>query len=156
MTTKYAGSEIFQIAVELEINGRKFYEELHSDVKDEQLQETFKFLADEELKHEKTFRSMMKTLDKEPDTGIYDDREMILYFNSLVDRSVFPSDKENMSELIDTGSIRDIVERAITFEKNTILFFSEMLNSTRPEDHEVIQKIIEEERSHIHRLLKLL
>ena len=154
MTEKLAGSELLQMAVQLEKEGKEFYLAVAESVKNPVAREIFQFLADEEVKHEEIFRSM---LSKGEDIMLalpYDDYEMLLYFKSLVDRKIFPgvSEVKDMRKYIDdpAGALRI----AISFEKDAILFFSEFKNLVRKDDQNVIDDIIEEERKHIYRILE--
>ena len=47
------------------------------------------------------------------------------------------------------------IKIAIGLEKDAILFFSELLRVTQEKEHPVINRIIDEERDHIHRILRL-
>ena len=94
MTTLYAGSEILQMAVEIEKQGKAFYDGVVAHVKDVKAQEIFQFLADEEVKHEKLFASMARDLEGKKAETPYDNTEMTLYFKSLIDRKIFPGESE--------------------------------------------------------------
>ena len=49
--------EVFQIAVRIEENGERFYREMASRIDDEEVQGLFSFLADEEVRHQRFYRS---------------------------------------------------------------------------------------------------
>jgi rubrerythrin len=155
MGDKFAGSEVLQMAVELEKKGKAFYDSVVAAQKDAKTKEIFQFLADEEVRHEKVFRTMLKDVETKTDQSPYDDTEMVLYFRSLIDRKIFPSEEEgpSLNEVVrDPGSA---IRIALSLEKDAVLFFNELLHVSDKKDHKVIGKIIEEERDHIHRILLL-
>ena len=78
MTQKFSGSELLQMAIQLEKEGKEFYTAVMESVKDPKAKEIFQFLANEEVKHEEIFREM---LSKGQDVMLslpYDDYEMLL------------------------------------------------------------------------------
>lgn len=155
MNDKYAGSEILHMAVEIEKKGKEFYQSVAQSQKDEKTQKVFNFLIDEEVRHEKLFRDMLSRVEQNMEKSVFDDTELILYFNSLVDRKIFPDVKEGMSLQQQISDPAVALRIALTMEKDSILFYSELLNVTHKKDHSVINQIIEEERDHINRILNL-
>ena len=97
MTDMYADSEILQMAVEIEKKGKAFYDGVVSSVKDPKTKNIFQFLADEEVKHEQIFRKMLKDLEIDDGSNPYDNTEMVLYFRSLIDRKIFPSEQQGIT-----------------------------------------------------------
>ena len=155
MEEKYAGSEVLQMAVELEIKGKAFYDGVVEAVKDEKVRTIFQFLADEEVRHEKVFRNMLAELEPASKPSPYDDTEMMLYFRSLIDRKIFPEEHEGISMKKDLSNPSAAIRIALSLEKDAVLFFHELLTVTHEKDHSAVQRIIEEERDHIHRILRL-
>ena len=155
MEEKYAGSEVLQMAVELEIKGKAFYDGVVGAVKDEKVRTIFQFLADEEVRHEKVFREMLADLEPVSSPSPYDDTELVLYFRSLIDRKIFPDEQEGISMKKDLSNPAAAIRIALSLEKDAVLFFHELLPVTHEKDHQAVQRIIEEERDHIRRILKL-
>jgi rubrerythrin len=155
MSGKYAGSEVLMMAVELEKKGYAFYESVVRAVKDKKARDVFQFLADEEVLHEKFFRTILKDVETKADVNPYDDIEMIHYFHSLIDRKIFPSEEEGAAMRKEIGDPAVAIRIALSLEKDAVLFFNELLNVTQKKDHDVINRIIDEERDHIRRILQL-
>ena len=155
MTDRYAGSEILQMAVEIEKKGKAFYDGVVSTVKDQKTRDIFQYLADEELKHEQIFKEMLKDVKAGDVENPYDEREMILYFHSLIDRKIFPSVQEGSDMKEDLGNPAAAILIALSLEKDSVLYFSELLHISDKKEHDVIENIIEEEREHIRRILRL-
>lgn len=155
MTDMYAGSEILQMAVEIEKKGKAFYDGVVSAVKDAKTKDIFQFLADEEVKHEQIFRNMLKNLEIDGGSNPYDNTEMVLYFRSLIDRKIFPSEQQGITMNKELGNPEAAIRIALSLEKDAVLYFNELLNVSHERDKNVIQDIIEEEREHIRRILRL-
>ena len=155
MAEKFAGSEVLQMAVELERNGKAFYDSVIRVVKEEKVRDIFQFLSDEEVRHEKVFKEMLEEVEPELPASPYDDTEMILYFRSLIDKKIFPGEDEGRSMKKDLSDPVAALRIALSMEKDSVLFYHELLPMTREKDRETMERIIEEERDHIHRILQL-
>jgi len=155
MGSLYAGSEVLQMAVEIERKGKAFYDGVVQAMGNEKVKSIFQYLSDEEVKHEKTFKQMLNKLETNPPESPYDDMEMIIYFRSLIDRKIFPSENEGSDMKNVLADPKAAIRIALSLEKDAVLFFNEMLQITNEKDHSVVQAIIEEEREHIKRILKL-
>ncbi|MBN2029187.1 ferritin family protein [bacterium] len=154
MEAKYAGSEILQMAVEIEKHGKAFYDSVVRVMKNPQAREIFQFLSDEEERHEVIFRKMLQEVHQKNESG-YDDETVTFYFRSLIEKKVFPTSEEAESMEKDLGDPLVAIHIALSLEKESILFYHELLPVTNEKDHPVIDKIIDEERDHIQRILKL-
>ena len=131
MGEKYAGSEVLLMAVELEKKGYAFYESVVRAVKDKKARDVFQFLADEEVRHEKVFRTILKDVEIKADVNPYDDIEMTHYFHSLIDRKIFPSEEEGAAMRKEIGDPAVAIRIALSLEKDAVLFFNELLKVTQ-------------------------
>ena len=155
MTGKYAGSEVLQMAVEIEKKGKAFYDGVVRNVKDPQAKAIFQYLSDEEVQHEELFRAMLADVESETDKSPYNNTEVVLYFRSLIDRKIFPSEEEGESFSKEMGNPAVAIRIALSLEKDAVLFFNEMLQITHETDRKAVEQVIEEEREHIRRILRL-
>lgn len=146
-----SGSELAQIAIGIEKNGAAFYDSLAQLSEDEKARDIYKELADKERIHINIFQDMLSQIGdyQAPETFT---EEYEHYLKALIDSSVFRNDKQarEMAQKV-AGSI-EALEIGINAEKDSILFYSEMREMVRPSDHDVINSIIDEERSHLRRL----
>ncbi len=154
MEVKYAGSEILRMAVEIERHGKAFYDSVIRVMKNPHARDIFQFLSDEEERHEDVFKRMLQKVEQKNESG-YDDEEVIFYFRSLIEKKIFPTSEEAESMEKDLGDPVVAMHIALSLEKESILFYHELLPVTNEKDHPVIHQIIEEERNHIHRILQL-
>ncbi len=155
MGEKYAGSEILQMAVQMEKNGKVFYDGVVRAVKDVKARDVFQLLSDEEVRHERVFRDMLDEVESKKVKSPYDDTEVILYFRSLIDRKVFPSEEEGVAMKKEVDDPAVAIRIALSLEKDSVLFYHELVQVTEGKDQEVVKRIIEEERDHIRRILQL-
>ena len=144
--------EIIDIAIQLEKNGETVYRQAAGQVADQELKKMLAWFADEEIRHADFFSSLKKGVQK--DTSEHFDEEMS---RELIERFV----KEQMFSLkeVDFTLIDDLDELLnifIEFEEDTLLFF-EMLYPfvTNSKDSKKMDRIINEEKSHIKQLHEL-
>jgi len=146
-------TEIYQFAVQIEENGKKFYKAVVEKFDDVKVKELFAFLADEEIRHEKIFREMLGKIEdyhpQESYPGEYFD-----YLHAYVDNLVFTLDQleENISNV---NTIGEALQFAIGKELDTILYYHEMRNVVPDHQKKLVDDIIDEERKHVVKLTEM-
>lgn len=146
--------EIIKIAIAVETNGQRFYEMMARQAKTEGSKDIWHYLAQQEEAHRKIFQHILNYLDGyllvEFAAGEYS-----AYLNAMASEYIFTQElmddelKENfISEL-------DAIEFAIAIEKDSILTYLAFKEAVRLEKQEEINKIIEEEKRHLIRLIEL-
>jgi rubrerythrin len=146
MPFNFNADEIFKIAQDIEENGRDFYKKASAEVADSRYKKIFLGLSNMEVDHYKTFSDMRASLsDKEKQPAVFDPMdEAVQYLKALADMSVFHDKKIDMSD------IASILKAAITMEKDSIAFYTGMLNLVPDRlGKNKIQDIIEEEKKHV-------
>jgi len=146
MSFVFNAEEIFDMALQIERNGEKFYRDSAKKVKDSEAQGLLTQLADMELDHQKVFKGMksaLTTADRKAMT--FDpDNEAGLYLASLANTKVF------FEKDIDTSRLEGIFKSALTAEKDSIVFYLGMKDLVpKSVGGEKIENIISEERRHI-------
>ncbi|MFA5310737.1 MAG: ferritin family protein [Candidatus Omnitrophota bacterium] len=151
----FSGSEIVEIGIQIEKNGRDFYNSLSGSIKNIKVQEVFKFLAREEEKHIKAFQGILEKAGKFKDEGLVSD-DYFAYMSSLASEQVFT--KENTGIVI-AGSIKTekaAVEKAINFERESVIFYEGIKKVVPGEDKKIVDYLIEQENMHLRQLTELL
>jgi rubrerythrin len=153
MSVSFSGSELINIAIGIEGRGIAFYDAMADSTKNAAAAEVFRYLADMEREHLRTFQGMLSQADKfqfSETAGEY-----AVYLQTLVDSSVF-SDEVIASKLA-RGAESDIaaLELAIGAEKDSILFYYEMREIMPQRAQATVSKIIGEEKSHLRQLSDL-
>jgi rubrerythrin len=151
MRYDFNADEVFEMAVQLERNGKKFYRDAAESVSDKGHREMLIKLADMENDHEQTFKAMRQDLAEQEKAGtVFDpEGEAALYLKALADTRVFFEKK------IDLSSMENILKAAIEAEKDSIVFYLGMRNAVPGKlGQSRLDDIIQEEMSHIRMLSK--
>jgi len=154
MGVLFSGRELIDIAIGIERNGAAFYHSLAKSTGNEIAKAAYQYLAGEELKHIQVFQSMLGSVAdyRPPDTYT---EEYDLYLRALIDSRVFTDDQTAYEMAQRVTSDAEAIQIALGAEKDSILFYSEVRDLVRRSDRELINKIIEEERSHLRQLSEL-
>ncbi|NLL39525.1 MAG: ferritin family protein [Clostridiales bacterium] len=152
--TSYTAEEIIDLAVAIEEEGQEFYDKALQYATGYKLKEALVYLAREERKHAETFRKMGDQLKKDFIPNESYEGEYEEYLKSIVNSRSFNVKKaeETVKEL---KSDKDILNFALGFEKDSILIFSEFKAFVNDEGKKVIDKLIEEEKEHIRKIVKV-
>jgi rubrerythrin len=151
MSVVFNVEEIFDLAIQIEKNGAKFYKKTAEFADDPGTKETLDNLAEMEKEHEDRFKKLKDELVK-PGTAqtVFDPYdELALYLKAFADGHVF--DLSDPTQSISGKEDQMIVLRkAIGFEKDSIVFYLGMKELV-PGDSEKdkIDTIIKEEMGHI-------
>jgi len=152
MNIFFSVQEVVEMAINTERSGQAFYQTASKLAKEKNLKELFQYLAEEEGKHLKVFQGLYNSLKQGPGTTPYNWEEAKLYLKALVDSRFFTGPDKAINLVKEAKSEIETVNLAINFEKDTLLFFYEMLEATKSQDRDLVKKIIEEEKKHIRRL----
>lgn len=147
-------SEVLKIAVQIEKNGLTFYTEVKNKTKFFPVKELFDYLAKEEIKHEQAFEALLARTDDEAPVESYPG-ESVMYLQAIAGENVFTK-ADAMKQLASKAvSDKEAVDLAIGFEKDSIIFFGEIKKFVPAADQEMVDKVIEQEREHLVKLLDL-
>lgn len=150
----YSVNEVIEMAVQIERNGYAFYNEaLKRKDLDAKSGEFLTILRDQELHHENIFLALrddsdINMLELSPDWELVGN-----YLKAIVDARIFNTPDAAIKLATTAKDIRTIVDYAIGFEKDTLLYFhalKDMVNN--PKAQSAIAKIIQEEITHVLRL----
>lgn len=145
--------EALEISIAIEERGEAFYKAAAKKVKDKDISSMLEELAEQERDHAETFRQLYNDAQKNKDNFDDDyifDPDVAAYLRAMVSSSVFPS-KERQKAVIDRlDDIVDVLNVGIQAEKDSILFYTEMvINSKLVEAKEAFRKLIQEEKVHL-------
>jgi len=154
MSILFSASEIVTMAVEIEKNGMVFYNALAARSKNEKAREIYTFLAAEEVRHQVTFKKMLKGL-KELELTASEEEEYNSYLGALTSSRVFRSDVDIEELLAGADTEVDAINMAIDAEKDSILFYYELLGQAISENSGAIEQVIKEEKAHMAKLICL-
>ena len=154
MSISFSGSELINIAIDIEKRGIAFYDIMAKSTDNAAARDAFKYLADMERGQIRIFEAMQEEVDKYQFSGTQAE-EHGAYLKALVDSAVFTD--EFVTSEMSTRAVSDIeaVELAINAEKDSILFYYEMKDIMPRPAQLTVDKIITEEKSHLRHLSEL-
>jgi len=151
----YNAYEVFEIAGQIERNGKRFYEKAATAVKNENAKSLMLSLADIEALHEETFKTLMEELSLKGDIEFPDsENQTLLYLNSMAEGKIFGNLEDDDFLIKSESSYIELIERAIDIEKNSVIFYATIKDIVPKElGKDKIDVIIREEVSHIAALI---
>lgn len=152
MSTFYSPVEVIEMAIKIEEMGQKFYAHTAKKTKSKPLSELFRFLANEEEKHTKIFRNLYRTISESPQSLPYNFDDVQLYLKAITDSKFFLGSNKALSYITKVKIPQRLLDYALAFEKETMLFYLEISNLVREKNKKLVDKIITQEKEHIRKL----
>jgi rubrerythrin len=145
--------EILEFAVFIEQRGYEFYVGAMKKFSEPRVTELFQYLADEEFKHEEFFRILLEQSGgirgKSPDPEYQAYMREFCKAHSLADHDV------TSARLAKASGLGDVLDMAMGFEKDSIVFFSELKEMLGEGDTAAVEKVIHEEMGHLRRIFQM-
>ena len=152
MKTPFNAGEIFEMAIQIERNGARFYRLAADRTTDPRERQLLTELAAMEEEHERIFASMREELSA-GETGLraFDPQgEALLYLRAMAEGHVFDPEADPKEMLGVLDGMEGVLRKAIDLEKESIIFYlgmREMVPKRLGKDK--IEHIIREEMRHI-------
>jgi rubrerythrin len=144
-------NEIFQIGVQIETNGKLFYEAAARQAHEDATKKLFKELAFWENQHIDLFERLRLQIPEAGKTEDFDpDSELQIYIKATADSHVFVKNMDIQKLVSTLKTPREVLDLAVTFEKDSVVFYSAMKKAI-PESYgkDRIDALITEEIQHI-------
>lgn len=144
--------EVFRIGVEIETNGKKFYETVASMMKDPVVAGIFGELAKWENHHIEIFENLRLRLPAEARLGdLFDpDGEEGGYIKDAADNHIFVKNSDIAALAAKADTPDKAFEIALTFEKDSVIFYTAMKKLIPPHlGQDKVDLLIEEEVKHV-------
>jgi len=154
MANIFSGSEIIELGVQIEKNGKDFYETVFSNSKNEAAKKLFKYLAGEEEKHIAIFKEFLAVTEQYEPAESYAG-EYVSYMKALASECVFTKKNKGKETAGKIKSDKEAVDVGIGFEKDSIIFYEGMKKAVLEYDHKIIDYLIAQEQGHLRRLAEL-
>ncbi|MFW6006966.1 MAG: ferritin family protein [Bacillota bacterium] len=145
---QFNAHEVLEMAREIEKKGMNYYQ-IHADITDDKkIRDLFLRLKNEEKKHYDTFSNLKNEVKENKNKYDYlNESEVIAYLRTLVEFSIFPASISRKEA--ETKSVDEILLTAIMAEKESILFYRELVAANKGESLAIINTLIEEEKQHL-------
>lgn len=155
---EFSINEIIELAVQIEKKGYTFYNKaLERKNLNSNSVELLKKLRNDEIVHEQTFKRMRTELDQEEITLSGDWQEVSSYLRTISDSHIFSEPDAAIKLATSAEDEKELIENAIQFEKDTLLFFNSIYEKIEDRAvRNILKKIIEEEVLHAKKLKNLL
>jgi rubrerythrin len=145
-------NEIFQIGVQIETNGKLFYETAAVQAQEDAAKKIFKELAFWENQHITLFEKLRGQL---PEAARKEDlfdpgSELQIYIKATADSHIFVKNKDVPGLASKLKTPQEVLDLAVTFEKDSVVFYSTIKNAV-PQSYgkDQIDALINEEIQHI-------
>ncbi|MDO9577026.1 MAG: ferritin family protein [Candidatus Cloacimonadales bacterium] len=150
-------NEVIELAVQIEKNGYQFYDAAfkRKDLSSK-ARELIERLRDEELQHEATFKNLRSSLDYEKLGDLIDWQQAASYLKAISDAHIFSDPAASIKLATSASDESEIIEFAFRFEKDTLIFFYSLHHTTTEISvKKIINKIIDEEVTHVMLLMDM-
>lgn len=154
MVNIFSASEVVQLGIQVEKNGRDFYLAVAEKSKVDKAKQIFQYLANEEEKHIKVFEDILSSIEKYEPPEAYSE-EYFSYLRALSEEYVFTKEKKGEEIAQKVKEDREAIELGVGFEKDSILFYNEMKKFVLKGGQKTIDKLIEQEQEHLIKLSQL-
>jgi len=147
----FNAGEVFQIGINIEKNGRIFYQTAANNAKMESIRKLFGELADWETQHVRLFEELASKLSASDNPEIWDPGEEVsLYLKASADSHIFRSDSDPAALASSCATAKDALRMAMNFEKDSVVFYSAMYRAVPDElGKNKVERLISEELNHI-------
>ncbi|HVO76384.1 MAG TPA: ferritin family protein [Candidatus Bathyarchaeia archaeon] len=155
MAIEFSADEVYEMGMDIERNGEAYYRKAAALSKDEKVRGVFTDLMKQEQQHYQTFKALREKLPPKTSLPTVADPEgeEQLYLDALVKSRLFNSVHEAESLASKVSSAHEALKAALSFEKDTVLFFQMMKGMTEERlGKSEIDRLIEEEHGHIVRI----
>lgn len=150
----FSGSEIVEIGIQIEKNGRDFYNTLVRPASNPKAKEIFKYLSGEEERHIIAFQKILGSIEKYEPAESYSD-EYFKYMNALASQHIFTQENKGSHIAKQTKDDKEAVNLGIGFEKDSIIFYEGMKKVVPAGDLRIVEELILEEQNHLTQLTAL-
>ena len=151
MGNVFAGTEIVEVGIQIEKNGKDFYEAVAEKSKNEKAKKIFEYLAGEEAKHIAIFQGILDSAKKYEPSESYPG-EYFAYMNTLAGDYVFTKKDKGQEAAKKVKNDKEAVELGIKFEKDSVIFYEHMKNAVPESDHKPLNALIAQELRHLQQL----
>lgn len=145
--------EILEFAVYIEERGYEFYVGAMKKFSEARITELFQYLSDEEFKHGEFFKKLL-----EQSGGIRGesrDPEYQAYMREFCKAHSLADREATSAKLAQASGLEEILDMAMGFEKDSIIFFSELKEIYNKGKSAAVDRIIHAEMGHLRKIFEM-
>jgi len=156
MASFFSASDIVGTAIEIERRGRNVYIKAAAAATNPDVKKFLEFFAGEEGRHLAIFEGMAGRIDKIEIPAGSNEEEYMEYVQALLDSHALFCGGAPEKDLADAADAIAAIELASRFEKDTILYFREMMDLMPAAESGIVKQVLDEERGHLRQLRGML
>ncbi len=147
MSNLFHIAEVLDMGIDKEKKRRDFYAKVADNFKDKEIRNLFMQLRDWEKAHVAKFTQIRNEM-SDVETPESFPGELEQYMNSLVDEKLY---RDVSAELFSSkiSSPLNAIDYGLQFERDAILFFSELWRYVPDYSKQIVEELIGEERKHV-------
>ncbi len=145
-------SEIVRNGIQIEKNGRDFYDHASKAVKAERVRQVFEYISNEEQSHIAVFESLLSTIDETTKPAVRCTAEYTDYLLALIKDNTFTVNKQGYEIARTIRNDKHALELAIALEKDTLLLYHELKKLLPALCQQDIDTLIAHEQDHFSKL----
>jgi len=150
----FSGSEVVELGIQIEKNGRDFYNAVGAKSRNQKAQEIFKYLAGQEEEHIAVFEKILASVNKYEPPESYPG-EYFAYMNSLASEHIFTQKDKGNQIAKNVTNDKQAIDLGIGFENDSVVFYEAMRKVVPEYDQKVIDQLIKQEQEHLKKLSSL-
>jgi len=151
----FSGPEVIEMAIRTEENGEKFYTSHAEKAEVESVKLLFTYLANEEAKHIEDFSKLYDIVKETGEIIFGDYEEFKAYMGTFADSKFLTNFTAEADKIKDSTDVQEVIEFAIGFEKETLLFYYGLLEFISEKGRDIVKDIIEQEKAHVEKLTSI-
>ena len=156
MASFFSASDIVGTAIEIERRGRNVYSKAAAAATNPDVKSFLQFFAGEEARHQAIFEAMAGRIAKTKVPAGATEEEYMEYVQALLDSHALFCGGAPEKDLADAADAIAAIELASRFEKDTILYFREMMDLMPVAESGIVKQVLDEERGHLRQLRGML
>jgi len=151
----FTAHDALELAMTIEKNGKTFYTAAAAKISNPGARRLFEELAAQEEQHFAAYQSMSSKTGGSIDEPIEEYDEYQVYLQGAMDSALMSEPDKALAIVEQASEPQTIVQAAIGFEKDTLLFFYDLRDMVKSEaDRKIVEAIIQEEKAHLRRLTR--
>ena len=145
-------SEIVKCGIQIEKNGRDFYDTASKSVRAEKVKQIFEYISNEEQSHIAVFEGIVNEVDAGSKSAKNCPAEYSQYLLALMEENSFTKIKQGYETARTIRNDKHALELALAVEKDSLLFYHELKRALEHGLHSDIDKLIVSEQDHFNKL----
>ncbi|MBN1354224.1 MAG: ferritin family protein [Candidatus Omnitrophica bacterium] len=154
MERTFVAKEVIELAIQIEVNGKDFYEALATKSKNSKTKKIFSYLSEQEKEHIEKFTAILGSIASYEPKEAYPE-EYFSYMNYLAGDKIFTQKGKGKELAQKVEDEKEAIEMGIEAEKYSITFYEAMKRLVPENDKKKVEIIMGEEKDHLKQLEEL-